>query len=363
MSLTPEQTDRSKTLLKQGLEAACHALMDMLGFDVSLGELEHVNNSNWDALPDRFEADNPLMATFTLADDQVGMLLLKQAQASVLSDFMLGGAGAPDADTQLALSDMQLSAVSEAISQGLARAVEAIALATGQPLEASLPQVQAYSDDERLEKATHWLATPLWSVHGSLQLNQGTTTEELEFILIVEEDLCGFMAKSEGKATPAAKAPSPAAQVEDALADMNDLAASIMQRAQARGATKAPAGVGQPTQAPTGASAQPVTVQPVQFGSFDQQPNVLGEEGGNLGLLLDIRLNLTVELGRTKLTIKEVLELTRGSIISLDRVAGEAVDLYANGKLIARGEVVVIEDNFGLRITTIVSPADRLKTV
>jgi flagellar motor switch protein FliN/FliY len=341
--------------------------MDMLGFDVTLSELEHVSNSNWDALPDRFETDNPLMATFTLADEQVGMVLLKQGQARVLSDFMLGGAGAPDADTQLTLSDLQLSAVNEAISQGLARAVEAVAQATGQPLEASHPQVQPYTDDERLEKATHWLATPLWSVHGSLHLNQGTTTEELEFILIVEEALCGFLAKNGGKASPAAaKAPSLAPQADDALADMNDLAASIMQRAQASGATKAPAGVGQPTRAPAGASAastQPVTVQPVQFGSFDQQPNVLGEEGGNLGLLLDIRLNLTVELGRTKLTIKEVLELTRGSIISLDRVAGEAVDLYANGKLIARGEVVVIEDNFGLRITNIVSPADRLKTV
>ena len=73
---------------------------------------------------------------------------------------------------------------------------------------------------------------------------------------------------------------------------------------------------------------------------------------------MDINLNLHVELGRTHLSIKNILELTRGSVVELDRVAGEAVDLYANGKLIARGEVVVIEDNFGLRVTSIVSPAD-----
>ena len=76
---------------------------------------------------------------------------------------------------------------------------------------------------------------------------------------------------------------------------------------------------------------------------------------------MDVCLNLTVELGRTELPIEDILELTRGSVIELNRVAGEPVDLYANGKMIAKGEVVVIEDNFGLRITSIVSPADRLR--
>jgi flagellar motor switch protein FliN/FliY len=105
----------------------------------------------------------------------------------------------------------------------------------------------------------------------------------------------------------------------------------------------------------------PVTVRPVEFASFDQQPNIFGEENKNLQLVMDVTLNLTVELGKTELSIKEVLELTRGSVIELDRVAGEPVDLMANGKLIAKGEVVVIEDNFGLRITSIISPADRLR--
>jgi flagellar motor switch protein FliN len=107
--------------------------------------------------------------------------------------------------------------------------------------------------------------------------------------------------------------------------------------------------------------AEPVTVQPVQFSSFDHHTPLTGEANKNLDLVLDITLNLSVELGKTQLSIKEVLELTRGSVIELDRIAGEPVDLYANGKLIAKGEVVVIEDNFGLRITSIASPADRLK--
>lgn len=107
----------------------------------------------------------------------------------------------------------------------------------------------------------------------------------------------------------------------------------------------------------------PVTVQPVQFASFDEEENIHGKENKNLDLLMNVNLQMSVELGRTELPFKKVLELTRGSIISLDKLAGEPVELFANGKLVAFGEVVVIEDNFGLRITSIAAPEERLKTV
>lgn len=106
-----------------------------------------------------------------------------------------------------------------------------------------------------------------------------------------------------------------------------------------------------------------VTVQPVKFASFEDLSQAQGEINKNLEILMDIKLQLTVELGRTELPIKKVLELTRGSIIELEKVAGEPVELYANGKLVAHGEVVVIEDNFGLRITSITEPEDRLKGI
>ncbi len=82
----------------------------------------------------------------------------------------------------------------------------------------------------------------------------------------------------------------------------------------------------------------------------------------NMNLLMDVQMTLTVELGRTKMYIKEILGLGEGSIIELDKLAGEPVDLLVNGKLIAKGEVVVIDENFGVRVTDIVSPIDRLKS-
>ena len=106
-----------------------------------------------------------------------------------------------------------------------------------------------------------------------------------------------------------------------------------------------------------------VTVQPVQFASFEDLDQVQGPVNQNLNILLDVKLQLTVELGKTELPIKKVLELTKGSILTLNKAAGEPVELYANGKLIAYGEVVVIEDNFGLRITHITDPARRLNSL
>jgi len=88
----------------------------------------------------------------------------------------------------------------------------------------------------------------------------------------------------------------------------------------------------------------------------------LGQQNPNVNLLMDVQMTLTVELGRTKMYIKEILSLGEGSIIELDKLAGEPVDLLVNGKLIAKGEVVVIDENFGVRVTDIVSPVDRLKS-
>ena len=100
-------------------------------------------------------------------------------------------------------------------------------------------------------------------------------------------------------------------------------------------------------------------INPVNFPSL-QQSSIPSQLPPNLELLLDVQMVLTVELGRTKKYVKDILSLGEGSIIELDKLAGEPVDLLINGKLIAKGEVVVIDENFGVRVTDIVGPAERL---
>ena len=99
----------------------------------------------------------------------------------------------------------------------------------------------------------------------------------------------------------------------------------------------------------------------VVYPSMKVKTGVVKKMEPNLNLLMDVQMTLTVELGRTKMFIKEILGLGEGSIIELDKLAGEPVDLLVNGKLVAKGEVVVIDENFGVRVTDIVSPLERVK--
>lgn len=99
-------------------------------------------------------------------------------------------------------------------------------------------------------------------------------------------------------------------------------------------------------------------VQPVQFPNL--QVNNMSTEQGNIGLIMDVYMEMTVELGRTRKVIKDILGMGEGTIIELDKLAGEPVDILVNHKPIAKGEVVVIDENFGVRVTEILSPMERV---
>jgi len=106
----------------------------------------------------------------------------------------------------------------------------------------------------------------------------------------------------------------------------------------------------------------PPAVGMVDLPSFDPpaaEPLSSRDGASGLGRVRDIPLEVTVELGRTRLLIRDILDLSPGSIIELDKIAGEPVDLFANGMLVARGEVIVIDDNFGVRVTEIITAAER----
>ena len=96
------------------------------------------------------------------------------------------------------------------------------------------------------------------------------------------------------------------------------------------------------------------------FSEFTQK-NTLNETQNDIDFILDIPVQLTVELGRTKIAIKNLLQLAQGSVVELDGLAGEPMDVLVNGCLIAQGEVVVVNDKFGIRLTDVITPAERIK--
>lgn len=111
----------------------------------------------------------------------------------------------------------------------------------------------------------------------------------------------------------------------------------------------------EPTESAAQAQATPVNI-------FEQlTPGMVTSGGGNLDMILDIPVHLTVELGRTKIAIRSLLQLAQGSVVELDGLAGEPMDVLVNGCLIAQGEVVVVNDKFGIRLTDIITPSERLR--
>ncbi len=112
-----------------------------------------------------------------------------------------------------------------------------------------------------------------------------------------------------------------------------------------------------PEKAPADAVAE--NTEAAQFDNLEAQSSAGNQS--NLDLLMDIPVTLSVEIGRTSVNIKNILQLSQGSVVELDRLAGEPLDVKVNGTLIAHGEVVVVNDKFGIRLTDVASTADRLK--
>ena len=273
------------------------------------------------------------------------LYILKNSNARTLAESMLGNT---EASEDGSLTELQLGAVGELMNQMMNSGATGLASLVNEAVDINNPEVIPYSSDALAQCMPQVLSEPFLATQLQLKAAGAPILELLELRISAESKIIVEQLMSQ-EANMQADAELDA--VDSGMASAPAMAGTTAGAASAMGAGVV--GGGMPV--------DPVTVRPVEFGSFDQQPNVFGEENKNLSLVLDVTLNLTVELGKTELSIKDVLELTRGSVIELDRVAGEPVDLMANGKLIAKGEVVVIEDNFGLRITSIVSPADRLR--
>jgi flagellar motor switch protein FliN len=112
---------------------------------------------------------------------------------------------------------------------------------------------------------------------------------------------------------------------------------------------------------PAPASKDIPVVKPVEFGKFDRTEST--GQPKNIDILMDVKLPVAIELGRTEMTIRDILGLSAGSVVELNKLAGEPVDLLVNNKTVARGEVVVVDENFGLRVTSLISPEDRIKSL
>jgi len=109
------------------------------------------------------------------------------------------------------------------------------------------------------------------------------------------------------------------------------------------------------------ATPPPAAPTKASFQSLDASAAPVAGNEANLDVILDVAVSLSMEVGRTRIPIRNLLQLNQGSVVELDRAAGEPLDIYANGTLVAHGEVVVVNEKFGVRLTDVVSPAERIR--
>jgi flagellar motor switch protein FliN/FliY len=248
----------------------------------------------------------------------VGFLTTREKDASIIADLLIGqdGTNAPEKMTEL-----HLSAFGEVVNQ--------LGEAFAQAVQKSLGAKVSIQAGEMSSQETAGIESSLKQLGASITVfsfglsSQGLLAGDIYFYL--SESTANQL--SDVAVKPAAK---PAASVQS----------------------------GAPPQATPTRSGGVVMQQQLE-NDFSGAPKV----GGNIALLMDVPLKLTVELGRTTKLVKEILALAPGSVVELDKLAGEAVDILVNEKLIAKGEVVVIDENFGVRITEIINPEERLSAV
>ncbi|OEH85830.1 flagellar motor switch phosphatase FliY [Desulfuribacillus stibiiarsenatis] len=320
------------------------------------------------------------------------LLVIKVSDARIIADLMMGGDGHPDQSQEL--SELHTSAVAEAMNQMMGSAATAMSTIFNDFVNISPPETKVL-DFEKSE-GLHMLPDEDIFIRISFRLIVGDLIDSYLMQLVpihFAKDMVARLTsgmdsepapapKKEEKpvaaATPVPPQPQAPTYQEQPMAAQQPAQGYPAQEMPPQNmgyppnyGYQQPPGYPQngypqqpyynypPPQPQTFGGIQP-NLQPAQFTSFDPQKGKFAGEG-NLNLLLDVPLQITVELGRTKRQIKDILELSQGSIIELDRLAGEPVDVLVNNKLIAKGEVVVIDENFGVRITDIISQIERVQ--
>ncbi|MCY8202908.1 flagellar motor switch phosphatase FliY [Bacillus sp. N12A5] len=299
-----------------------------------------------DAFPEPYVA---IEVNYTEGFSGSNLLVVEQNDAAIIADLMIGGDG-KGADPSL--GEIHLSAVQEAMNQMMGSAATSMSTVFSKKIDISPPRVELLDVTE--EKGTDRIPDDEMLVKVSFNLKVGELIDSSImqlYPLTFAKDLISSLMNS-GSAEEDTT-PLPNVTYEQPKEPVTPEPRIEPQQQQ-------------PQQPPkrqgTAKKAAPVQVSPVEFSAFD--PNEASQAPiNNLDMLLDIPLSITVELGRTKRSVKEILELSAGSIIELDKLAGEPVDILVNQRIVAKGEVVVIEENFGVRVTDILSQAERINNL
>ena len=352
-TLTDEQKDAIGEISNISMGTAATTLSTLLNQTVNI-TTPKVTYMNWQELADSY--DKPcvfLQISYTSGLEGNNVLVLKERDVKIITDLMMGGPGSVSDEP---IGELHLSAIGEAMNQMMGSAATSMSSMLGKKIDISPPVANLVDlNDSNKKDIPEFLEKRFVKV--SFRMTIGTLIDSeimqlypFDFARHLYEtfmhDAVSGMTTSTKEAQPEQQASEPAPQpqpVQQPAPQPQQMAGAV----PPQGYAMPPQGYAMPSQ-----NYENVNVQPASFQPFTGGNALPGHE--NIDLIMDVPLEVTVELGRTTKSIKEILEFAPGTIVELNKIAGEPIDVLVNGKYVAKGEVVVIEESFGVKITEIV---------
>jgi len=355
-SSSPTISDQDKDVLGEigniSMGTAATTLSILLNQKVNI-TTPVVSVLKWDELPKEFPVPYvAIKVVYKEGLDGVNLLILKKEDVEIIADLMMGGTGQVEFTEQL--TELHLSAIQEAMNQMVGSASTSLSSMLNLKIDINPPEAFVIDFAQNAEEMIPELKRADEIVKIAFRMTIGDLIDS-QIMQLIPVDFAKQLVDAMFKNTFNASA-----QAEtSAKSHSETVKEETLKQPASQPTNKQKTSPQSYTPPPKKEQPQQVyNVSPVQFESFDEEEERRYPE--NIELILDVPLEITVELGRTQKLVREILEFSTGSIIELEKLAGEPVDILVNGKVIAKGEVVVIDENFGVRITDIVNPSNRL---
>lgn len=368
-SLTDNEKDAIGEIANISMGTAATTLFSLVNRKVEIST-PVVSLATWDDIVEAYERPCVFIRiAYTVGLDGNNLLILKENDVKIITDLMMGGDGT---NTDGELGELHLSAICEAMNQMMGSAATSLSSMLNKKIDISPPHADLIDLQENVDEGTidEFLKNPFVKISFKMEIGDlvNSTIMQLYPISFAKE-MCASItqnmeqdAAANASATPQPEAkpepqptPQPAPQQTMQSQPMMDqgMMGQAMQGQPMMGQpVQGQPMMGQPMMSQP-MMGQPVNVQPAQFQPFMGDLSAAFQKE-NIDLIMDVPLEVTVELGRTSKSIQEILDFAPGTIIELNKIAGEPIDVLVNGKYVAKGEVVVIEESFGVRITEII---------
>lgn len=327
-----------------------------------------VSFSSWDDIVNDYERPCVFIKIgYTQGLNGSNILVLKEKDVKVITDLMMGGDGT---NISGEIGELDLSAISEAMNQMMGSSATSLSSMLNRTIDISPPIAEVVDLKNTLDEGEidRFLANEFVKILFRMEIGDLVDSEIMQlYPPDFVKDMCKGVTENMELDSQNVKEEAPVANtaaaapqqpVDNNMNNQNAMNQNMMNQNMANQNMANPNMVNpnmmNSNMMGQNNMGQSVNVQPAQFTPFGAMPNQ-AYQPENIDLIMDVPLEVTVELGRTKKSISEILDFGPGKIIELNKLAGEPVDVLVNGKFVAKGEVVVIEESFGVRITEIIN--------